>query len=62
MAIAAGSQHTVALRTDGTVRAWGYNDFGQTTVPSDLGASMAIAAGAYHTVALRTDGTVRAWG
>ena len=46
----------------GTVRAWGSNGQGQTTVPSDLGASMSIAAGGYHTVALRTDGTVRAWG
>jgi hypothetical protein len=46
----------------GQVRAWGYNDVGQTDVPSDLGASMSIAASRYHTVALRTDGTVRAWG
>jgi hypothetical protein len=46
----------------GTVRAWGYNDGGQTDVPSDLGASMSIAASRYHTVALRADGTVRAWG
>jgi hypothetical protein len=62
MAIAAGAYHTVALRTDGTVRAWGSNGNGQTNVPSDLGVSMAIAAGYDHTVALRTDGTVRAWG
>jgi hypothetical protein len=46
----------------GTVRAWGYNGYGLTNVPSDVGASMSIAAGAEHTVVLRTDGTVRAWG
>jgi alpha-tubulin suppressor-like RCC1 family protein len=28
-AIAAGSSHSLALKEDGTVRAWGYNFFGQ---------------------------------
>jgi alpha-tubulin suppressor-like RCC1 family protein/ferredoxin len=60
MSVSAGGYHTVALRTDGTVRAW--NQFSQTDVPSDLGACVAVSAGTYHTVALRTDGTVRAWG
>ncbi|MFN9910645.1 MAG: hypothetical protein ACK56F_31825, partial [bacterium] len=50
------------MRTDGTVRAWGYNYFGQCNIPSDLGPCTAIAGGGYHTIALRTDGTVRAWG
>ena len=44
------------------VRAWGYNDYGQCTVPSDLGPATAIAGGLYHTIALRADGTVRCWG
>lgn len=35
-----------------TVRAWGRNDFGQCTVPSDLGPCIAVAAGGNHTVAL----------
>ncbi|KAF0175433.1 MAG: hypothetical protein FD161_3328 [Limisphaerales bacterium] len=61
-AIAAGQQHTVALRSDGTVVAWGYNGFGQTTVPAGLSGVTAIAAGVYHTVALRSDGSVVAWG
>ena len=62
MAIAAGSNHTVALLGDGTVRAWGSNSSGQTTIPNGLTGVVAIAAGSNHTVALLGDGTVRAWG
>jgi formylglycine-generating enzyme required for sulfatase activity len=61
-AVAAGGGHTVAIHTDGTVRAWGFNGSGETNVPADLGPCTAVAAGGNHTVALRTDGTVRAWG
>ncbi|MEG6568804.1 S-layer homology domain-containing protein [Thermoanaerobacterium thermosaccharolyticum] len=72
-AIAAGAYHTVALKNDGTVWAWGWNDCGQLgdgtttnrTIPVQVkGISdvVAIAAGMYHTVALKNDGTVWAWG
>lgn len=60
--IAAGANHTVALRSDGTVVAWGDNGPGQTTVPSGLSGVAAIAAGGAHTVALKSDSTVVAWG
>ncbi len=50
------------LTQGGTVVAWGYNKFGQTTVPAGLSGVVAIAAGEYHTVALKQDGTVVAWG
>jgi len=73
-AIAAGSAHTVALMADGTVKAWGQNNYGQLGVdtPSDYssipvtvtglgGEARAIAAGYYHSVAPMTDGTVKAW-
>lgn len=46
----------------GSVVAWGYNEYGQTTVPTGLGRVTAIAAGAWHTVAVKADGTVAAWG
>lgn len=62
MAIAAGAFHSVALRDDGVVFAWGENDYGQTNVPPGLSNVVAIAAGNYHNVALRSDGTVVAWG
>ena len=51
-AIAAGGEHTVALKTDGTVVAWGWNISGETTVPAGLSGVTAIAAGGRHTVAL----------
>src|SRR5581483_2052022 len=43
--IAAGWAHSIGLRADGTVAAWGNNDFGQTNVPCDLTNVIAIAAG-----------------
>ena len=71
--IAAGRDHTVALRSDGTVWAWGNNCFGRlgdgTTTDRrtpvqvrNLNNVVAVAAGFYHTVALRSDGTGWAWG
>lgn len=60
--VALGTWHSVAIRQDGEVRAWGNNNWGQCFVPIDLGQCVAIAAGAGHTLAVRHDGTVRAWG
>lgn len=52
-ALAAGAGHTVALKNDGRVVAWGDRNFGQTTVPASAqGSVIAIAAGDWHTVAL----------
>jgi hypothetical protein len=61
-AIAAGASHTLALRQDGTVIAWGNNYYRQTNVPSGLSNVVAIAAGNNHNLALRADGTLLAWG
>jgi hypothetical protein len=52
IAIAAGGDHTVALKSDGTVVAWGRNNYGQTNIPAELKGVTAIAAGSGHTVAL----------
>ena len=75
VAVAAGGEHSVALKIDGTVWAWGRNTYGQlgngeTTdinytpvrVPS-LTAISEIVAGENHTLALKQDRTtVYAWG
>jgi alpha-tubulin suppressor-like RCC1 family protein len=72
-AIAAGEYHSLALKSDGTVWAWGYNACGQlgdgittsTNIPvqvKELRDVTAIAAGKYHSLALKSDETVWAWG
>ncbi|HET7626010.1 MAG TPA: hypothetical protein VFM25_12175, partial [Verrucomicrobiae bacterium] len=62
IAVAAGYEHSLALKADGTVVAWGGNSDGQTNVPPGLSNVVAIAAGGWHSVALKKDGTVVAWG
>jgi PKD repeat protein len=62
VAVAEGFQHSLALKADGTVLAWGNNSYGQATVPSGLSNVIAIAAGGDHSLALKNDGTVTAWG
>jgi len=65
--------HTVAVKTNGTLWAWGENAYGQlgdgTTTshasPIQVGTATnwaSVAAGNHHTVAVKTDGTLWAWG
>ena len=61
-ALAAGESHSLALRSDGTVAAWGTDYFGETAIPDGLSNVVAISAGQYFNLALRSDGTVAAWG
>jgi len=60
--IAAGFFNSLALRADGTVIAWGLNNFGQTNVPAGLSNVVGIAAGWHHSLAFMSDGTVVGWG
>ncbi len=61
-ALAAGLFHSVGLKSDGTVRAWGFNVLGQTNVPAGLTGVVAVDAANNYTMALKSDGTVLAWG
>ena len=71
--IAAGSFHTLAIQKDGSLYAWGRNDYGQlglgdTTsrnLPTRVGTArnwVAVATGYLHSLALQADGTLWAWG
>ena len=62
VAVAGGESHSLALRRDGSVIAWGANDYGQSDVPGGLTSVVAIAAGRDHSLALRSDGRVVGWG
>jgi alpha-tubulin suppressor-like RCC1 family protein len=67
LAVAGGGTHSLALRTDGTVRAWGGGNaydggVGATNVPAGLSNVIAIAAGNYFSLGLRSNATVAAWG
>ncbi|MEQ8235291.1 MAG: PxKF domain-containing protein [Syntrophomonadaceae bacterium] len=71
--IAAGNMHSLAVKPDGTVWAWGENirgalGIGSTTNHSTpvqvtgLNSVTAVTAGASFSIALKADGTVWAWG
>jgi len=59
--VAAGDNHIVALKEDGTVVAVGSNSSGQCNV-NDWRDIVAISVGLDHTVGLKSDGTVVATG
>lgn len=72
-AISAGAEHSLALRADGSLWAWGGNLFGQLgdgsladkLEPTLVGSAKnwsALASGEFHSLALKSDGSLWSWG
>ena len=71
--VSAGSYHTVAIKTDGTLWVWGYNPHGglgqndtvNRSSPVQVGSGTnwsSVFAGGTSTAAIKTDGTLWSWG
>jgi alpha-tubulin suppressor-like RCC1 family protein len=71
--VSAGYMHSLVLKDNGTVGAWGWNAYGQlgdgTTIDrhsqvmvQGLTSVSRLSAGLLHNLAVRSDGTVWAWG
>src|SRR5687767_9328867 len=71
--LAAGRDHSMALKLNGTLWSWGSSFYGQAADPSGLRRSIPtqvgadsdwaeIAAGANHSIADKQDGSLSGWG
>jgi hypothetical protein len=60
--VAAGADHGLAMKTDGSLVAWGRDTEGQVTNVPAGNDFAAIAAGDFHNLALKSDGSLISWG
>jgi alpha-tubulin suppressor-like RCC1 family protein len=59
--VAAGKYHALAIRSNGSLVAWGWNDDGQCNVPEG-NDFIALTGGTRHSIALKSDGSLAGWG
>ena len=59
--IAAGFEHTCAIKADDSLECWGRMDDGMSTVPVGLGSVKSVAAGGSHTCAIKADDSLECW-
>jgi alpha-tubulin suppressor-like RCC1 family protein len=74
LAVSAGGNHTIAVRTDGSIWVWGSGDHGRLGTGNTAGVNtptriegtstdwQTVSAGGSYTLAVRTGGTLWAWG
>jgi alpha-tubulin suppressor-like RCC1 family protein len=76
VAVSAGLHHTMAIKTDGSLWAWGSNGFGQLGIGNGMDSRgtvsltpikimedvLAVSSGQTHTMAIKSDGTLWGWG
>lgn len=56
-AAAGGERHSLAMKEDGSVAAWGSNSSGQCNVPAPNEGFVAVAAGWFHSLGLSEAGS-----
>jgi hypothetical protein len=70
VAIAAGDYHSLAVKSNGSILAWGAGEsgetgdyhFGQSIAPYPNTGFVAVAAGSFHSLGRKSDHSVVAWG
>jgi alpha-tubulin suppressor-like RCC1 family protein len=60
--MASGANHSLLIKSNGTVVAWGNNSSGKANVPANLTDAITVSAGGGHSLALTSEGIVVAWG
>ena len=71
--VSCGSEHVVAIKSNGSLWSWGYNTFGQlgngnknpSSRPTQVGVDTnwaKVSSGRRSTIAIKTNGTMWAWG
>lgn len=62
VAVAGGVAHSLGLKANGKLVAWGSNSDGQLNLPKPNSGFVAVAAGYTFSLGLKSDGSIKAWG